>query len=246
MKHGSFTTFPTALTHFRGREHILNQSVLIHEGALLSSKKLVSNTCQALWGALALKTKLLRLCWWNSTCLNPTLAVQRRLERLGHKSYNESCHFGPLWSPGLRLDRLFRGGGCRPRFLDEWTETGQIAFIPPPLHANHPLHTSKQPGRHVNQRGLTSALRPQLQTSCHIWRSAAHANTHCGWANTAADLGSGQIASLEVSARWGPWLISKGAPWAGGVDKWKFSVCRLSEREGTVCHCWRVSTVQYR
>lgn len=58
-------------------------------------------------------------------------------------------------------------------------------------------------GSRINsaRRWLTSALRRPLQTSCHIWCSAQPASAHCGRADMAADLGSGQIALPGVLAR---------------------------------------------
>lgn len=70
------------------------------------------------------------------------------------------------------------------------------------------------------QRWLTSTLLPPLQTSCHIWCSAELANTHCGWANMAADLGSGQIALLGVFAMANQ--QRRTMAWVGWVDKYKF------------------------
>lgn len=100
-----------------GREHILNQLVLIHQRATLSSKKHVANTAQALWWVLALKTKLLRLCWGNSTCLNSTLALQqcpKRVVDLDMRGKSKALDHSK--SLGLKLDRLVRGGGCCSSF----------------------------------------------------------------------------------------------------------------------------------
>lgn len=139
----------------------------------------------------------------------------------------QSFYFGPLWSLGPRLDWLLRNNGCCPQFStmekkkwDEWTETAQIAFISPPLDANYPSHASKWQGCRINNvhSELTSALRPPLQTSCHIWCSAEHADSHCGWANMDTGLRSGQIALLGVFARWGPWQISKDVQWRGWME----------------------------
>lgn len=77
--------------------------------------KTCSSFCSCSLRGISIKNKALRTLLVEHYLFGPALMPQERCG-LGRESWEESCHFGPLWSLGLRLDRLFRGGGCSPRF----------------------------------------------------------------------------------------------------------------------------------
>lgn len=129
-------------------------------------------------------------------------AMPRESSRPGQ----EGKEHGPLWTTQIHRPRIGPAGVEKKRKKKQHTRVKCVAGNRRNcLNALTPRCQRSQntQGSHINsaRRWLTTALRRPLQTSCHIWCSAEPASAHCGPADTAADLGSGQIALPGILAR---------------------------------------------
>lgn len=124
----------------------------------------------------------------------------------------EGKEHGPLWTTRIgpagqirwSLFQFFQCGGKKKK--KQHTRVKCVAgnrrnFLNALAPRRQRSQNTQGSRRNSARRWLTSASRRPLQTSCRIWCSAEPASAHCGRADTAADLGSGQIALPGVLAR---------------------------------------------